>query len=80
MQDNRKPYLPKLQGLVNTHRTWEAFTEMLDAVIDLHHKKLEQAVDPIDLYKAQGAVQALRQLKFLRDEVNASQKTDKKAA
>jgi hypothetical protein len=53
---------------------------MLDAVIDLHHKKLEQAVEPVDLYKAQGAVQALRQLKFLRDEVNASQKTDKKAA
>lgn len=80
MQDNHKQYLSKLQGLVNTPRTWNGFVEMLDAAIELHHKKLEQAVEPVDLYKAQGAVQALRQLKYLRDEVNASQKTDKKAA
>ncbi len=74
MKDNHKPYLSKLQGLVNTPNTWAGFVEMLDAVIDLHHKKLEQAVEPVDLYKAQGAVQALRQLKYLRDEVNGSSK------
>lgn len=67
----KKPFLSKLKTLVNTRTQWDAFNEMLDYSVGLHQKKLEQAVDMIDIYKAQGAIQALRQLKFLRDEVNA---------
>jgi hypothetical protein len=44
---------------------------MLDYYIELHQKKLEQSVEPVNLYQAQGAITALRQLKHLRDEVNA---------
>ena len=49
---------------------------MLDATIEIHQKKLEQSIEPVDMYKAQGAIQVLRQLKYLRDEVNASQKAN----
>ena len=66
-----KLFLPKLKTLVNTKTQWEAFNELLEHNIGLHQKKLEQAVDMADIYKAQGAIQVLRQLKFLRDEVNA---------
>jgi hypothetical protein len=32
---------------------------------------MEQATDPVDIYKAQGAVQMIKYLKGLRDQVNA---------
>jgi hypothetical protein len=35
-----------------------------------HQRKLEQSTEPIDLYKAQGAISALRHLKYLKDEIN----------
>lgn len=66
-------YLNQLKTLVNTKKQWDAFNDMLDANIVMHQKKLEQAVDPTDLYKAQGAIQALRKLKYLRDEVNGKE-------
>jgi hypothetical protein len=31
---------------------------------------MEQATDPVDIYKAQGAVQMIKYLKGLRDQVN----------
>jgi hypothetical protein len=38
---------------------------------------MEQATDPIDIYKAQGAVQMIKYLKGLRDQVNASLESKK---
>lgn len=72
---NNKQYLPKLKGWVNTNTQWQAFIDMLDYHIELHQKKLEQSVEPVNLYQAQGAITALRQLKHLRDEVNAEKKS-----
>ena len=72
---NNKQYLPKLKGWVNTNTQWQAFTDMLDYHIELQQKKLEQSVEPVNLYQAQGAITALRQLKHLRDEVNAETKS-----
>jgi hypothetical protein len=68
---NNKPFLPKLKGFVNTKTQWDAYTESLDFYIELYQKKLEQSSDMVELHKAQGAIHALRQLKYLRDEVNA---------
>ena len=65
-----KPYLPKLKGFVNTNATWEAFQEMLEAEIANKQKDLEQASDMREIRKAQGAIAALRRLKYLKDEVN----------
>lgn len=68
-----KPHLPKLKLLVNTPNQWEGFLEMLDYKIKDEQKKLEQMVDPVHIYKAQGAIAVLRQLSYLKDEVNANQ-------
>jgi hypothetical protein len=66
-----KQYLGRLKTLVNTKIQWDAFTEMLDYNIGLQQAKLEQAVDVVEIYHAQGAIQALKKLKHLREEVNA---------
>jgi hypothetical protein len=46
---------------------------MLDYNVAQQQRKLEQAVEMSDVFKAQGAIAALRHLKYLRDEVNAEQ-------
>ena len=66
-----KTYLPKLKGLVTTPHQWDAFVDMLDYQIEQHQRKLEQSTELIDVFKAQGAIAALRQLKYLKDEINA---------
>jgi hypothetical protein len=71
-----KQYLSRLKTLANTKLQWDAFTEMLDYHITLHRAKLEQATDMIEVYKAQGSIQALNKLKYLRDEINASKKAN----
>lgn len=65
-----KQYLSKLKQLANTATQWDAFLEMLEHNIVQHQRKLEQAVDMADIFKAQGAIAALRQLKYLKDEIN----------
>lgn len=70
-----KDYLNKLKPLVNAPLQWQAFEEMLEYYIVQHQRKLEQSSEPIDMYKAQGAISALRQLKYLKDEVNVYNKT-----
>jgi|TARA_R110001592_G_scaffold125424_1_gene335442 hypothetical protein len=39
-------------------------------VIEQHHKAIEQTDDTVTVYRTQGAIAALRRLKYLRDEVN----------
>jgi hypothetical protein len=69
-----KKFLSRLKSLVNTNIQWDAFNEMLDYNIGLHQAKLEQATDTIEIHRAQGAIQALRKLKYLREEINAESK------
>jgi hypothetical protein len=45
------------------------FNKYLDALIEQHHKAMEQAEDTTVLYRTQGAIGALRRLKLLREEV-----------
>lgn len=68
-----KQYLPKLKGLTTNNSQWEAFCEMLEFNICEQQRKLEQAVDMSDVFKAQGAIASLRRLKYLKDEVNGKQ-------
>tara|TARA_X000001388_G_scaffold54130_1_gene39717 strand:+ start:279 stop:470 length:192 start_codon:yes stop_codon:yes gene_type:complete len=60
----------KIKLLVNNKEIWDALNLELDRKIDFAHKQMEQARQPEDLYRLQGEVKALRNLKFLRDEVN----------
>lgn len=66
-----KQYLPKLKTFVNSQPQWEAFEQALDYYIGIHQRKLEQSAEMLDVYHAQGAINALRQLKYLKGEVNA---------
>jgi hypothetical protein len=66
---NDKDYLPKLKVLVSSQASWDAFTDMLDAHVELMRRKMEQTDVVTDLYRAQGAIAALRQLKYLKDEI-----------
>jgi hypothetical protein len=66
-----KPFLPKLKGMLSSPNLWDAFVEKLDYDIEQHQRKLEQATEMSDVFKAQGAIVALRQLKYLKDEINA---------
>lgn len=70
-------YLLKLKGFVNNATQWKAFNELLDFLTEMEHKTMEQAVDTIDIYKAQGSVKTIRYLKHLRDYVNAEQENKK---
>lgn len=70
--NNNKPFLPKLKPLTSNHLQWQAFCEMLDYAIESEQRKLEQASDLKEIFQAQGAVIKLRQLKKLKDEVDAS--------
>ena len=46
-------------------------------LIESQHRTMEQATDPVDIYKAQGAVQMIKYLRGLRDQVNSSLEKNK---
>jgi hypothetical protein len=61
-----KEILGSLKPLVN-HQL--QLNKYIDALIEQHYKAMEQAEDTTVLYRTQGAIGALRRLKFLREEV-----------
>jgi hypothetical protein len=72
-QQHQHQHLNRLKSVFNTHIVWEAFTGLLEIKARSYYKILEQSKDPIDLYKAQGALDALMKMKRLRDEINAQE-------
>ena len=63
-------YYTALSDLVNRKQKWDAFNYILDNYINFHQKTLEQSNDEKEMFKAQGAITALRKLKYLKEEVN----------
>jgi hypothetical protein len=61
-----------LKPLVNNRELWTDFLQELDTNIQRCYKKLEQLSDPVEIYRAQGEIQALRKLEKLREKVNAT--------
>ncbi len=59
-----------LKRFVNDPVFWTAFLEEIEESIQLQYKKLEQSSDPIDLYRCQGEIFALKRLKQMRDKYN----------
>ena len=64
-----KEILSKLKGLVSNSRQWDHFSNYLDVLIEQQHKVLEQSENMITVHKAQGAVEALRKIRRLREDV-----------
>jgi uncharacterized protein YmfQ (DUF2313 family) len=69
---NKEQILSRLKPLVSNNRQWEAFNSYIDIAIEQHQKVLEQSDDIIMMHRQQGAITALRKLKYLRDEINGS--------
>ena len=69
-QEMRKQAVSRLKPLCNNKRQWDALLEYLECHIDEHRITLEQADTPVAMHRAQGAIAALRKLKYLRDEAN----------
>lgn len=68
-----KQYLSKLAPLTHPNQ-WDGFMEMLSFHIDSYQRKLEQSSDINELYRAQGAIMALKLLTKLKDEINGTRK------
>jgi hypothetical protein len=59
-----------LKRIVNDKEVWDAFLEELEDRISANHRSIESLSDTAEIYRHQGAIKALRQLKYLRDYVN----------
>ena len=59
-----------LKKLVNDKPLWDNFLEYLDRSIGEQHRVMEQASDIQVIFKTQGAITALRRLKYLKEEMN----------
>jgi hypothetical protein len=69
-----KPWLSPLKAMVNQPLQWKAFDEMIEHQINAQQRTLEQATDLQQMFKAQGAIAALRHLKCLKEEINGLSK------
>ena len=67
-----KQILAKLKSWVSTKRSWDGYIDYLNELMKQQHSSIERANDPMDLYRAQGAIGVINKLKSLRDEVNAN--------
>ena len=65
-----------LKKLVNDKALWDNFLEYLDDSIAKNHLALEQADNTVIIHRLQGAIGALRRLKYLREEMNGVKSTD----
>jgi len=59
-----------LKRIVNDKEVWDAFLVELEDRISANHRSMENLSDTAEIYRHQGAIKALRQLKYLRDYVN----------
>ncbi len=62
-----------LKKLVNDKSLWDNFIEYLDDAISKNHTALEQSDNHVVIHRLQGAIGALRRLKYLREEMNGTE-------
>ena len=62
-----------LKKLVNDKALWDNFLEYIDDSIAKNHTALEQADNAVIIHRLQGAIGALRRLKYLREEMNGTE-------
>lgn len=62
-----------LKLLVNNRTIWTSFEDYINARIQVEYNRLAVSTDMHDVYREQGKIQALKNLLYLRDEVNATQ-------
>ena len=58
---------------MGNNRQWVHFSNYLDVLIEQQHKTLEQSDNMINVHKAQGAIEALRKIRRLREDVTQAE-------
>lgn len=71
---DEKNYLSALKPLVHDKQKYDALTDYVDFLIEKQRKQLERLTDPIEIYKAQGHILALRGVQRLRNTVTEMDK------
>ena len=69
-QDKRKQVASRLKPLCNNPELWDALQAYIDYQVYDQSLTLERSEDIHKVYKAQGAIAALRKLKYMREEAN----------
>lgn len=59
-----------LKSMVNNKESWDQFCDYLDEEIQNYSRSLENLGDTTQIYRMQGAIFALRKLKYMRDVLN----------
>jgi hypothetical protein len=59
-----------LKAMINNKESWDQFCDYLDQEIAKYNRSLETLTDTVEIYRAQGSVNALRKLKYMRDILN----------
>ena len=59
-----------LRRYVNDRVFWDAFLQELGSEIAMQHKRLEQAIEPVEIYRSQGSIDMLKRLQRMRDKYN----------
>jgi hypothetical protein len=67
-----KEIFSKLKGLVSNPLQWASFNNYIEELIKQQHKLMEQSDDMVVVHRAQGAINTLRNMQRLRDNVLAS--------
>ena len=67
---NKVLQVMSLKQLVNNKELYDEFLKHLDGLVYLQYKTIERANEPVELYRAQGAISTLKKLKMLRESVN----------
>ena len=59
-----------LKKLVNDKPVWDEFNTYVDSLITAQHKSMENISATDELYRAQGAIRAYKNMKYMRDVLN----------
>lgn len=62
-----------LKAFVNTPKYWDEYVDYIDRSLQAKYNSLSHAVEPHDIYRIQGQIKNLREMKQLKDTLNAKQ-------
>ncbi len=65
-----KQVLSPLKPLTNNIKLLNSLFAYYDETIKLYQSSLEKANDPVEIHRMQGAIAALRKLKYMKEETN----------
>ncbi len=63
-----------IKQLVNSPELYKSLLSVFEDKITLLQQSLEQAKDPLEIYRLQGQIMCLRRLTHLREEINTKEK------